>query len=221
MKNVTVLYYSASSENPFFEAKIREKLLANIGDLPLVSVTQEPLPNFGKNICVGKHDACYANEFRQIEIGLKSITTEYVLTAEADCLYPPEYFQFNPPEKGHFYRYANVWVQYYLDESKNNPKFYYKKFSDCAQACDTKLWLETIEKGLLDRPEWSTKNDPAPKSFASPTDPNYQWSSPNPVVTFKTVNGVSRYTQINRTTPPVRRLPFWGDALALRKQLIQ
>jgi len=219
MNDITVLYYSASVENPTFERHVREKLLENIGGLPLVSVTQDPLPGFGKNICVGKHDSCYANEFRQIEIGLKEITTPYVLTAEADCLYPPEYFQFRPPEKGHVYRYDNVWVQYYLDESKRNPLYYFKKFSDCAQAVDRELWLETIRNGLSGRKEWSTQDDSTPKSFAIRTDSNYSWTSENPVVTFKTTLGVRRYTQLNRTVPPQSTLPLWGQARVLREKL--
>ncbi len=217
--DTTVLYYSANVEDPIFEENIRQKLLSNIGDVPLVSVTQIPLPNFGKNICIGRHDSCYSNEFRQIQIGLKEIKTPYVLTAEADCLYPPEYFRFNPEEQGKTYRYANVWVHYYLDPVKRNPKFYFKKFSDGAQALDRELWLKIITKALVGRKRWSSASDAPHNSFAIPTDPNYQWSSENPVITIKTTKGVSRYTQLDRSVLPQSALPYWGEARELRKNL--
>lgn len=218
-KDVTVLYYSANVEDPIFEAGIRERLLANIGDLPLVSVSQTPLPGFGHNICVGRHYCCYSNEFRQIQIGLKAVTTPYVLTAEADCLYPPEYFQFKPGERGHTYRYGNVWVHYYLDPHKRSPKFYFKKFSDGAQAIDRDLWLDIITKGLAGRKKWTSPKDAPIQSFAIRTNPNFQWTSENPVITFKTRQGVSKYTQLDRSVPPQSTLPFWGSASDLRKAL--
>jgi hypothetical protein len=132
MNDLSVLYYSASRENPLFEAKIRENILKNKGNLPLVSVTQLPLADFGINICVGQHEPCYSNEFRQIQIGLKRITTKYVIVAESDVLYPPEYFQFQPTY-GDYWRYGNVWVNY-AHEQKDEPQFIiFKKWSDGAQ----------------------------------------------------------------------------------------
>ena len=217
MNDATVLYYSANTENQIFEARIREKLLANIGGLPLVSVTQKPLPGFGKNICVGEHLNCYANEFRQIQIGLKEVTTPYVLVAEADCLYPPEYFQFIPSEKGRAYRYDNVWIQYCLDLDKK-AKFYFKKYSDCAQAIDKNLWLEKIAEGLKGMAEWCVTEERLLNIFQIPRDGNYTWSSENPVVTFKTGKGVGRYTQILKN-PPKGSLPYWGSAQSLREEL--
>lgn len=221
MNDITILYYSASTGDPIFGQRIRERLLENKGDLPLVSVTQESLPEFGHNICVGRHDNCYANEFRQIQIGLKAIETNYVLTAEADCLYPPEYFQFQPPEKGRIYRYGNVWVQFMLDLNKKNPYFYYKGFSDGAQIIDRQLWLKHINQSLAGRSKWSTKDDSTPPSFATHTDANYHWESENPVITFKTTFGVRRHTQIKRDVRPHRNLPFWGNGQVLRNSLIQ
>ena len=93
--NTTILYYSSGRENPDFEQRIIDSLLEVSGDLPIVSVTQQPL-NLGKNICVGDVGASGFNLFRQILIGLKEVVTKYVISAEADSLYPKGYFDYIP-----------------------------------------------------------------------------------------------------------------------------
>lgn len=222
MDNLTVLYYSANTEDPIFEANIRKSLLANIGRLPLVSVTQEPAPGFGKNICVDKHYNCYANEFRQIQIGLKAVKTKYVITAEADALYPPEYFRFQPIE-GDYFRYGNVWVHYVRSKKKRNAwaqKAYFKFYSDGAQIMKKDFWLALIEKTIGDEDKWYTEKDQMDVIYRTPgTDPKFTWTSSSPVITFKTYNAVKRFTSIKKGFEPVEILPYWGDINKLRKEM--
>ena len=97
MNDVTILYYTANVEDELFERKIRKNILKNKGDLPIISVSQKPI-DFGDNICVGEHEPCYLNLFRQIQIGLEKVRTTFIITTEADFLYPPDYFTFVPPE---------------------------------------------------------------------------------------------------------------------------
>jgi len=224
MNNLTVLYYSANSEDPKFESKIREKLLASIGDLPLVSVTQEPAPGFGKNICVGKHHNCYGNEFKQIQIGLKEVNTEYVITAEADVLYPPEYFQFKP-KGADYYRYDNVWVYFFRrDRSWNNwaqGKVYFKRYSDGAQIMKKSFWLDLIKKTIGDKEEWFNSENEPKKTYKLDTKPQFTWTSANPVITFKTYNGVKRLTSIRKEVEPMESVPYWGDIKNLKRDMFQ
>jgi hypothetical protein len=42
IKDVTVLYYSANTEREGFEWHVRNNVLKQKGDLPLISVTQKP-----------------------------------------------------------------------------------------------------------------------------------------------------------------------------------
>ena len=132
--DTTVLYYTADSEDPTLTEKLRVKMLETMGDRrdTLVSVSQKPLSNFGKNICVGVHDNCYGNLFRQVQIGLREITTPFVTVAEADYLYPPEYFAFRPTEIVPYYRYNNVWVCYCLHGERH--RFRFKGNSNGCQA---------------------------------------------------------------------------------------
>ena len=52
MVKITVLYYTSNREGENFEIKVREIILENKGDLPLISVSQKPI-DFGKNRAKG------------------------------------------------------------------------------------------------------------------------------------------------------------------------
>src|SRR5438132_1087410 len=93
---VTILYYTSNREDPEFEARVKQNLLKVCGDLPIISISQKPI-KLGKNICIKDVGTSGFNMFRQVEIGCKLAETPFVISAEADCLYPPDYFQFIPP----------------------------------------------------------------------------------------------------------------------------
>lgn len=209
--NLTVLYYSSNREDEYFENKIMENILKQKGDLPLVSVTQKPR-NLGHNVCVGIHDNCYNNEFKQIQIGLQEVQTEYVLVAEADCLYPPEYFAYNPKDKICF-RYNNVWIYY-----SNRDVFNYKGRSDGAQIVNTKAWLELITKNLENKPEWFNSNNERIGRCQFKEAITYPDKTATPVISFKTINGVNNRTQIREDT--ATELPYWGTIEKVRKEML-
>jgi hypothetical protein len=214
VNKVTVLYYTANREDETFEAKIRQKILENKGDLPLISVSQKPL-DFGENICVGEHDMCYANEFRQIQIGLKQVKTPFVIVAEADTLYPSDYFSFVPTEL-HGYRYDNTWIMYH----KNPPsRFHFKGYHNGAEINYIEHWLPIINKSLEGRKEWSNKEDAFDVPFFR-SDGKYSWTG-NPVINFKTKKGIRNNTKTKPGASPRTRLPYWGRADELRKQYFE
>lgn len=221
---VTVLYYTSNREEEPFASRIRDNILKYKGDLPLISVSQKPL-DFGENICVGEHESCYHNEFRQIQIGLKAVKTPFVLHAEADFLYPPEYFKFVPPEPRN-YRYDNVWINYARPGS--SPRFHFKKCSVGAEINHTQTWLERLDYYLKDRPEWMKASDPPlSASTVFRDDDNYMWTGP-PAISFKTVNALGRYTNLynghNNKNEYIRakhELPFWGSAEKIRKEMFE
>jgi len=211
----SVLYYSGNTQNPAFEKKITDSLLKTIGKLPLISVTQIPMPELGKNICVGKKDGSYFNEFRQIEIGLKEIKTPYVLVAEADCLYPPEYFSFKPPMLGECYRYNNVWVENLYP--RYEPVFFKKGFAHCAQAVDVKMWLKHLAIGFKDQPKWSNNNRLV-YDFQLFSKPENHWTG-KPVITFKIEGAMRRKTACIDYTP-TPSIEYWGSASDLRQKML-
>ena len=75
MENRTIIFYSSNRENERFEKFITDNLVKNSNGLPIISVTQKPM-DLGHNICVGIHDNCYGNEFKQIQIALNKVDTE-------------------------------------------------------------------------------------------------------------------------------------------------
>lgn len=214
---VTVLYYTSNTEEEPFASRIREYILKYKGDLPLISVSQKPLKDFGINICVGEHDNCYYNLFRQIQIGLQAVKTPFVLHAEADFLYPPEYFTFVPPKLVP-YKYDNVWIHY--TNPNSSPRFHFKRHSEGAGIYPTQLWLDRLNHFFKDKEMWSKKTVPL-FSHHIPFKDNfdYIWNG-RPAISFKTNNGVSKYTGLYKGVNSTRRLPFWGKASKVRKGML-
>jgi len=119
MNDLTLLYYSANIIPEATAEKIRENLLlVTKNQYPIVSVTQKPL-DFGKNICVGEIGVSKYNEYYQILTGLREVKTKYVACIEDDVLYPPEHFDFRPPDDTFGYE-NNFW---YAQEGKD---FYWR-----------------------------------------------------------------------------------------------
>jgi len=80
--------------NPYFLENTKKYLLKAIGDLPMVIVSQKPTM-FGDNTineCIGDIGRSHLNIYKQMLIGAKIATTEYVALAEDDILYSYEHF---------------------------------------------------------------------------------------------------------------------------------
>src|SRR4030042_1521512 len=111
MGSLTILYYTSNREKPYFEKRIQGNLLKVCGDVPIISISQKPI-DLGTNICVGDVGASGFNMFRQVQIGCEHAKTKFVISAEADCLYPPDYFQFVPERDDRCYRNSHLYVMH-------------------------------------------------------------------------------------------------------------
>lgn len=215
--DVTILYLTANLEEESFAEKIRQNILKLKGDIPIISVSHKPI-DFGKNICVGVREPCYWSVIRQAQIGLTEIKTTYVLSADDDFLYSPEYFTFSPPEVGHCYRYYNVWVCYYMGRENKKPKFHFKGYVGGAQMIDRNLWLNRLNAALKGKEKWMSGN-PGRRSIIN-TDIRYTWTG-SPIIDFKTMHNINRGTSIPRGIYPRRKLPYWGSCKDLRKRMFE
>lgn len=211
----SIIYYTSNHENEEFEKKIQANILKNCGDLPIISVSQKPI-DFGTNICVGEVGHSYLNEFRQILIGAKAAITEYITFCEADFLYPPEYFSFEP-DGGNIYRYDNVWIVFI-----NHPERYYRKeYSIGAQICKREFIIKELEQYLEDQPEWFDGKFRINKQDYNGAYFNY-FSGKNPCISFKTGEGMTPRTHVmNSRGSRARTLPYWGESIRLHNYYLK
>lgn len=216
-KLLTVVYYTSNREDPAFEKKIRRKLLKTIGDLPLVSVSQKPI-KFGENVCVGDVGVSNQNAFRQLQVGAMHAKTPYIVVAEADCLYPKEYFEYIPENLNMCCKYDNVWIIY-----KNSVGgFVRKAYSECAAVWGREILIKHIERRLAGRGKWNPVLEHGrnvPVLFRRQSWVFFHGEIP--VVNIKTAEGMHRTTGVlsNQSREGVKKLPFWGTAKKLRKEL--
>lgn len=94
MNSLSVVYYTSNylqDKNPYFFENTKKQLIKSAKDLEIITVSQRPL-DFGTNICVGNIGRSHLNIYKQILIGAKKATTDYVAMAEDDILYAPEHF---------------------------------------------------------------------------------------------------------------------------------
>jgi len=218
MTNTTIIYYSSNREDPEFEQKCIDQLLAVCGDYPIVSVTQKPM-NLGKNICIGEKPVCYSNLWRQQLIGLQEANTDFCITAEADLLYPPDYFYFTPPVKDLVFRYDNVWLMFW----KYKNKFWKKPRIEGAQICGREYWISRLQNLLGKYPGWEPilqkrEGKLVNEIFDDVTTPDRMWTG-NPAINFKTGKGISNRPTLDRTVPTVKELPYWGTARDIHKRM--
>ena len=217
MENLTIIYYTSNRESPDFEKKVQETLLKNCGDLPIVSVSQKPI-NLGKNICVGDVGVSGFNMFRQVQIACEEAKTTFVISAEADCLYPPDYFTFIPPivlwDTNHCHRNTNLYVM----GDHRNYWYYKKEGATHAQVVGREFYLETLDKLFKKAPMWNPKEKNFPKERYGKEDVfdgiEY-YETENPVFQIKTHRSMRYYTHSERE--PIYSLPFWGDGKKIRE----
>lgn len=206
-KLLTVIYYTSNREAEAFEKKIRARLLKTIGNLPLISVSQKPI-NFGKNICVGDVGVSVQNAFRQFQLGAMQAKTPFVIAAASDCLYPREYFEYIPENIDQCCQYDNVWVLY-----KNSKAGFVKKaYAECTQVWGREILIRHINRRLKGRGQWNPTLEQAsqiPTMFRRQSWIYFHGKIP--VITIETTE-----TQHSKG---VVKLPFWGTAKKLRKEM--
>ena len=214
---VTIIYYTSNREGERFEKKIQERLLEAVKGvsppIPIVSVSQKPI-SLGKNICVGEKYPCDINIWRQKLIACKAAKTPFVICAEADCLYPPEYFNYVPSDVNHHYRYLNVWIM-----EKGKDFFYRKESSEGAEMVGREHYIKQIEKALIGKPEWATRDDALAMGRIIVLWKRgwVPWHGKNPVISIKTGDGIRAHARLMDDQPIAEKLPYWGSIEKVKK----
>lgn len=210
--DTTIIYYTSNKEDQKFEERVRKNILENSGGLPIISVSHEPI-DFGENICVGDVGVSGYNMFRQVLIACERATTKFVISAEADCLYPPDYFQFVPERDDVAYRNSHLYVM------PDRRSFFFRKFEGAthAQIVGREFYIHTLKKLFHNAPKWSPEEKNFPKErhgLEDVFDTIEYWKTENPVFQIKTHKGMRYYTHSERV--PIYAIPYWGDGLIIR-----
>jgi hypothetical protein len=215
-QDLTILYYTSNREDPEFEMKVLNNTIAQSGGLPVVSVSQKPITNFGENIVVGDVGNSYINEYRQILIGLDQVKTEYFASTESDFLYPRDYFEFKPSGED-IYRSDNVWIAFPTGGYRKKP------YSEGAQIARTAFMKDFVHEYLKGLPEWFDGRPDASCTWFNRYLRHQKrlWRLPftffdtSPCLSFKTGRGVRPGTNTEGMAIPF--LQPWGDINELRK----
>ena len=216
--SATVLYYTSNRESLEFETKVVMNLVKNCGGLPIISVTHKPMP-LGKNICVGDVGVSGYNMFRQVLIGCEACKSDFIISAEADCLYPPDYFWFRPKRLDRCYRNTNLYVM----PDKRDFFFHKPGGATHAQVVGREFYIDRLKFLFGDGPEWNPEEKNFPKERHRQEDVFTKeqiefWATKNPVFQIKTHRGMRYYTKSERE--PIPELPFWGEGKQLRSWLL-
>ena len=216
MPESTVIYYSSNREDWGFEKRIIKLLLNSCGDLPIVSVTHKAV-NLGKNICIGDVGVSGFNMFRQVQIACREAKTRFVILAEADCLYPPDYFTFLPEKDDVFYRNSNL----YLMGNKRDYFFRKPEGSTFSQVVNREHYLSILDKLFTGAPDWSAEEKNFPKGrwkIQDVPDKQELYFTENPCVSLKTGQGMRHYSPSERVR--IDDIPYWGNGKKLKRRLI-
>lgn len=206
--NSTIIYCTSNRESENFEDKIKASLLKNCGDIPIISVSQKPI-DLGKNICVGDDIGVSGfNFFRQVLIGCEAATTPFIVSAEADCLYPPDYFTWVPPKEDVCYRNSNLYVM-----GHHRDYFYHKKEGAThSQIIGREYYIKLLKELFQGAPMWCVEEKNFPKERhhkQDVVDSVEYYQTENPVFQIKTGRSMRHFTHSDRT--PIYELPYWGS----------
>ena len=167
MSDRTILYLTDNrSMEKELLVKFQRLIQRAAGDIPIISVSQEPI-DFGRNICVGDIGSSGSSMEFQVITGMREVKTEWVAVAEHDCIYSSEHFNWTPPDKEYFWYNDNVWLCQLRHDDAEKSAAYNGMFSlirhrrvQSQLIAGAKLFLEATEKryGIEVDPAWLKKH---------------------------------------------------------------
>lgn len=203
--DTTVIYYTNNREQAGFAAKAQAALLEAADGVPIISVSQKPIA-IGRNIVVGEVGSSSQNTFRQMQIGASEAKTKFVCTAEADTIYPREYFTFQPPSARCAWYAVPLWC---LVAKYGKARVFIPKRRGCigAAVVPRDLLLRVLGSILDGLDIWGDRDE---RDLPRIRLPKQAMRLEIPVLTIKTDNGV--HLQVPGYHGKVRCIPHWGTS---------
>ncbi len=223
MGDISIIYYSANTISDKFYQHTKDALLKAAGEIPIISVSQKPM-DLGKNICIGDIGQSNINIYKQVLIGAKEATTEYVAMAEDDTLYHESHFKFRPSERTFGYN-MNKWSIFTWSEP---PIFSNRgRMTLNALIAPRKLLIEALEERFTKY----SKDEMIPLKFwgelgryeehlGVKVQPTEQFQSEIPIIMFSHPEALNYKQQGERKKLGMERLfklPYWGEASEIVK----
>lgn len=219
MSDLTVIYYTANVIPGNWEQFVTQTLLSSIGDAPLVSVSQKPMPGFGRNIYLENFGRSHLNIYRQMLIGAKAAETKYLAFTEDDILYPPDHFTYRPSKDDIAAYDMHKWALYTWMQPPCFNTSSYRRTTGCIVARE--LFIEAMEERFARWP-----GDSAPLShfcelgrheaaLGVTVRETEEFFSKNPHVVVFHEQALGWNHLGKRKRPGVERteaIPYWGKA---------
>lgn len=221
-KDITAIYLTASTLPKKFADYQRGVLKEAIGDMPLISVSREPL-DFGQNL-VDTEAKSLSNIYFQMLRATKLVETPYIAIAEDDTLYPPEHFTFYRPEPDTFAYDQNRLALF----TWGKPMYHWRnRKSNCSLIAPAKLLIEALEQRFAKWPQ-GTPDNITGEMGRSMVEKNLGITLRKSVEVFCKVSLIQfnheaaseeRQRTHRKSYGPIKAydIPYWGKAEDLRK----
>ena len=211
-----IIYMSSNKEDPEFEERVFRDMLSKKGELPVIVVTQNKMDFYehegGKGYGVGDVGTSGLNFIRQVQIACQHADADYVIHAEADSIYSPEYFNFVPPKLDACYRNSNIYVQKYRQDFVCK-----KEGSTFSSIVGRKFYLKRLEELFKGQPMWNAEYKNFPKEIRKLYFDKYEYfETENACISFKTGDGMRKHSPSSEL--PVYDLPYWGSIKELKEK---
>ena len=227
-----IIYYTDNLPSEKFLWIIRNQIMKACGDIPIISVSQWPIP-FGRNIVlpgIGRSDLSL---YKQILIGLETSNADVVYFAEHDVIYHPSHFDCIPPDNSAFWYDTNIWKV----RAKDGQALYYQTYALSLMVCYRDIavehYRERVRLETIHQIPKATHYEPgrflAPKGMG--TIPAKYFRSEHPCIDIKhenNWNGKCRFNKSSfRSLKSIRDwqladdVPFWGKTKGRFNQFLE
>lgn len=112
--DLTILYYTSNQlekKNPYFVENTKKQLIEAAGDLPIITISQQPtiIGDNCTNIVLGDIGRSHLNIYKQMLIGAKEAKTPFVATSEDDIMYSYQHYHSELPKERVFLYDMSKW----------------------------------------------------------------------------------------------------------------
>lgn len=220
--DLTIIYYTANVAPKRFTQIIRENIWEVAPDVPIVSVSHQPL-EFGENIVVDlpRH---HLSIYKQALMGARAAETEYIALCEDDVLYSAQHFEHRP-QSGKFAYNLGHWNIYTW---QNEAMFSWKGRRNLGQLiCERELFIHAMEERFLRWPDdskvdlglWAEPGKYERQLDVSTQETEDFWTNPPNIafshetaLAFANLGTRKRMGELRAT-----EIPHWGKASEIRR----